>query len=113
MRYIILYVPASNTGNLYRTTAVSTKLTAPEAARLKSRADAAGVPVGTFVRTALLRSRLKGTCVPRLNQDGWTRLVNLESAVLKALPGSVDEVSLAAFTSELAALRAALIGGVR
>jgi hypothetical protein len=96
----------------YKIKAVTTKLTPAEAARLKARAEAAGVPLSTFLRTALIRSRLQGTYVPRLNQEAWARLVNLEHEVRAALarPGGIDDLSLAAFASDLAALRASLIG---
>lgn len=96
----------------FRIKAVTTKVTPAQAARLKARAAAAGVPLSTFLRTALIRSRLQGTYVPRLNQEAWARLVNLENDIRTALarPGGVDDISLAAFTAEIAALRASLIG---
>jgi hypothetical protein len=87
-------------------------LTPAEAARVKARAEAAGTPLSAFVRAAILKSRLTGTRVPQLNQDGWARLTNLENDIRAALgrPGGIDDLSLAAFASELTALRATLIG---
>jgi hypothetical protein len=96
----------------FRIKAVTTKLTPAEVTRLKARAKAAGVHLSTFVRTVLLKSRLKGTRVPQLNQEGWALLSNLENEVRAALarPGGVDDISLGAFAADLAALRATLIG---
>ena len=105
-------MPKSCNSKSPRTTAVTTKLTDSEATRIKTRASDAGVQLSTFVRTALLKSRLTGTCVPAINQEAWTKLANLEHAVLTALntPDRIDDVTLAAFVMDLASLRSALIG---
>lgn len=96
----------------FRTNTASTKLTAPEASALRKKASVAHVPVSTFIRAALHKSRLHGTYVPTVNQEAWAKLVNLEESVRRALvtPNHVDDVTLAAFLQEITELRQIILG---
>jgi hypothetical protein len=96
----------------FRTTTVSTKLTALEASALRTKATTAHVPVSTFIRAALLRSRLHGSYVPPVNQEAWVKLVNLEEAIRRVLvtPHHVDDVTLVAFLQELTELQQIILG---